>query len=270
MSEILFDRTATLIFGVKNTVVNDPGRQVTNLRMAFKIEKTSESFPNKAEIRVWNMSESSRSLAERQQLKLFFEAGYGGKNRGLFVGSGGRVLSRREGPDIITEFEYGDGETEFQNAKLDFSFNPGTSVKEVFSKLTETIGLPLGEQKGIKDETFLSGLTLSGPVRDHLDNLTERQNLEWSIQDGEVQIIPKGDTITGEDVFLTPETGLIGSPKKKDKGLEITSLLIPEIRPGRKLKLESEFLKGIYRILKVTHQGDTHGKEWYSVTEVEL
>lgn len=262
---LLFDRRVSLTFGLPG----ETGTKIDSLRIAFKIEKTSEPFPNKAEIRVWNMKESSRSLAERSGLALFLDAGYVSNTKGIFVGTDGRVLSSREGADIITTFEYGDGEKEFQTKTFDKSFSPSTPIRSIFSSVIEALGLSEGDTSGIKDETLLSGLTLSGPVRNHLDTLTARQGLEWSIQDGALQIIKRGGTVLNGIVELGAGTGLIGSPKKKDKGLEVTSLLMPELVPGRTLQLNSRFLQGDYRILKVTHQGDTHGREWYSICEIE-
>lgn len=261
----LFNRKIALTFGLPG----ETGTLIDSLRIAFKVEKTSESIPNKAEIRVWNMKESSRSLAEREDLALFLDAGYEASTKGIFVGTRGRVSSSLEGSDIITTFEYGDGEKEFQTVNFDKSFSPGTSVRSVFSAVANAMGLPLGDTSSIKEETLLSGLTLSGPARNHLSALTARQDLEWSIQDGTLQIIQKGGSVQSEAILLSSSTGLIGAPKRKDKGLELTSLLMPEFAPGRIVTLESKQIKGTFRILKVIHQGDTHGKEWFSLLEVE-
>jgi hypothetical protein len=264
MIESLFDRTAELTFGMKGVL----GRSYTDLRLVFKIEKSISPQPNKATIQVYNLTKDSRGMAEQQGVLVFLKAGYGGQNEGLFVGNAARVLSREEGTEIITEFECGDGEKEYQESTLDQSFAPGTPVNVVFESLAQALKVTRGQMLGIKPETYLNGLTLSGSVRDHLDMLTAKQDLEWSIQDGALQITPRDVPTLDTAVLLTPSTGLIGTPRKKDKGLEIVSLLQPGIRPGRLIAVESDFIKGVFRCLRVVHQGDTHGKEWYSTVEV--
>jgi hypothetical protein len=79
-------------------------------------------------------------------------------------------------------------------------------------------------------------------------------------------------------VVVTSETGLIGSPGrlKSDKqntaketgdGVEFQCLLNPKIKPGRLIKLESIGIKGTFKTVKVTHEGDNQGGSWLSKVE---
>jgi hypothetical protein len=85
----------------------------------------------------------------------------------------------------------------------------------------------------------------------------------------------------GEGQFvLGPASGLIGSPQygtqdAKDRKLGRSprlvakSLLQPLLSCGSAVKIDSEAYRiANYRVEKVTHTGDTHGKDWY--TSVEL
>lgn len=264
MSEVLFGRGARLVVGKPG----EDGIEVEDLRIRFKVEKSLESVPNKAEIAVYNLSASNRARAEAPGNIISLDAGYGGLLKNVFVGDVSRSLSRHDGTDWITEFESGDGEKAYTDSVVDISFGAGSTVGQVVDKLSAALGLPISAKVGLKDSVFKNGFVASGPVRTLLDQLTLNQELEWSIQDGALQILPVKTTTQGEAFILSPASGLLGSPRKKDAGLEVRSLLIPEIKPGRALVVESAAVKGVYKIRKVTAQGDTHGADWYTIAEV--
>ena len=304
MSDILFDRKYALLIGPKYSGrENDPnGIKIEGLRVTFKCEKNLEKNPNAITLEVYNLSKDSRSLLEENSTRdlatgevtkwdpkthpptIIFNAGYAQNIKNLFVGNTARVVTKRVGTDIITTIEAGDGEEAFAKARLDKSFAPGTKVNDVLTNIKAALGLDKGQEKGIdlKDQ-FLNGMTLSGPARNHLDMITERQGLEWSIQNNQLQIIPRGVYTDEEVILLNSETGLIGTPtktkiinkslvkgadgKEVESGVTCTALLNAEIKPGRRIKIESEFINGVFRVQKVTHSGDTHSNNWYSEIE---
>lgn len=277
-SQELFDRIAVLNFGLEGVKGQSFASRIYSedpqdtgspgFRIGFKIEKDTSSTINKAEIRIYNLSSNSRSLAENPNNVVELFAGYGKEPKLLFRGNPARVISSIGGPDSITTFEVGDGLKSFQNSRVDVSFKQGTPSKDIFQTLTNAMGLARGEQKGIPEKSFPSGLSLSGPVRDHMNYLTGKLDLEWSVQNGAVQILPKGKATDQAAFFLSAETGLIGSPNKKDKGLEVVSLLQPDINPGRTVEVQSKFVNGQFRVEKVAHEGDTADMAWFTRIEI--
>lgn len=265
MANELFGRQARVVFGP----IGENGKKVTDLRMRFKVEKTSASSPNKATIDVFNMSQDSRTLSERAGNIITLDAGYQEQLEQVFIGDVARASTKEEGSDFITTFECGDGESAYQNKTTDISFSAGANLPDVLTTLTRNFGLSQGEQSGIPNKSFLNGFVASGPIRSILDGLMDGNDLEWSIQDNQLQIIKKKSTTQEEAIVLKSDSGLIGSPVKKDKGIEVKSLLQPKFKPGRAVVIESKFIKGVFRILKVTHEGDTHDRNWYSSLEVE-
>jgi hypothetical protein len=277
-SQELFDRFAVLNFGLEGAKGQsyasriysqdpaDPG--APGFRIGFKVEKDSSATVNKAEIRIYNLTSNSRGLAENPKNVVELFAGYGKEPKLIFRGNPSRVISSVGGPDSVTTFEVGDGLKSFQNSRVDVSFKQGTPVADVFQTLTNAMGLARGEQKDIPQKAFPGGLSLSGPVRDHMNYLTGKLDLEWSIQNGAVQILPKGKSTSQAAFLLSSETGLIGSPNKKDKGLEVVSLLQPEINPGRIVEIKSKFVNGQFRVEKVSHEGDTADTAWFTRIEI--
>ncbi len=123
---------------------------------------------------------------------------------------------------------------------------------------------------GTLDEVvYEGGFVAAGQVSDLLDDVVEAAGGRWSIQDGVIQIIGADAPSSGGGVLLKPGTGLIGSPERKDDGIQVKSLLRPELRPGRLFKIESRFISGWYRVEKSTHTASSDGLKWMTAIEAE-
>lgn len=54
-----------------------------------------------------------------------------------------------------------------------------------------------------------------------------------------MQMVPARGYLPGEAVVLSAGTGLIGTPKANDKGIEIKCLLNPRLRIGGRVRLDN-------------------------------
>jgi hypothetical protein len=277
----LFGRVVQVSVGQRG----QPATLIEGLRIVFKIEKTLEKTPNNATIDIYNLSEKTRALFEEKNAAIRLTAGYEGSAKDIFIGDIAVATTKRAGPDLITSIEAADGMLSYQTKEADLSFAPGAKVGTILDQLTSAFGLTKGEIQGVNlNDQYLNGATFSGKVRDHIDTVIGKQpDLAWSIQDNQLQILPKSKGSTRQAVLLTPETGLVGSPfkrvvvnvdiakkkegKEQETGGTIKSLLNPELVPGRLVRVEAQFLKATQKIEKVTHQGDTHGVSFYSDVE---
>lgn len=264
MSNELFNRKASFTFGLPGKL----GKSFDGFRIKFKIIKTSDSSPNKSNIQIYNMTKETRALTEKKGLVFILKAGYETSEEKIFSGDVARAITELDGPDYVTTFEAGDGEKAFQTARLEKSFQEGSDIKDIFAEVIGSLGQTIKDVTSIKSQKINNGVTLSGLSRNHMNELAEKHGLEWSIQDGGVQVLEKNKSTKETAILLNSNTGLIGVPKKKEDGsIDVVSLLQPKIKPGRLIKIESNFLTGEYVCRKVTHVGDTHGQEWYSQIE---
>lgn len=277
----LYGRTVQVTVGVRG----QPGTLVEKLRTTFKIEKNLEKTPNNSIIEIYNLSAHTRALFEAKNMAVRVTAGYGDQAKDIFIGDIATVVTKRTGADIITSIEAGDGLLAYQNQEADLSFAPGAKVGSVLDQLIGSFGLIKGEVQGLDlSSTYLNGVSFSGKVHNHLDTLVGKtQGLGWSIQDGQIQILPKKAGTTVPAVLLSPSTGLVGSPFKRvvlnqdiakktdgrdaENGVQVKSLLNPDLNPGRLIVVQAQFVSGTFKILKVVHEGDTHGKTYYSDVE---
>ena len=93
--------------------------------------------------------------------------------------------------------------------------------------------------------------------------------MQWSVQDETLQVTKTGKPTDEAAILLNKETGLVDVPSKTDKGVQFSSLLQPRIRPGRRIKIESQAIKGEFTVTKVTHRGESHFGEHRSDCEAK-
>lgn len=267
---LIFNRAAELIVGVPGQV----GRDFSNLRIQFQIEKTSESNSNTSRIVIFNLNKENRAFCEQVNLDCFLSAGYAPIGQeplieSIFQGDikKGKVENKLSGSDWQTRFEVGDGERALVETKFNKSFAKGANLQAMIEEVSKSLGKPLSTIKGIQNKVFKNGVTLSGSAKDILDGLTVEGGVEWSVQDNEIIVLPP--TIDdGQGSFLiSRDTGMIGSPIKREKGVEFVVALNPKLRPGKKVRLQSKYLEGDFRIRKVVHDGDTLEGPWETKVE---
>lgn len=262
----LYDRIASLQV---DTLV------LTGLRFAFKVERTLRPRPGKAEVRVFNLTSSHRDqLDSLDGVATVLDAGYAATGTAtLFSGTLRRVSHERLGGNTwVTKIEGEDGGRQRRTARTLRSFRPGTPLRTVFLALAQDFGVGTGNTSQATasaaldsvGNTVVTGTTLRGGVAEELDRLCGGAGLEWSIQNGALQILPIGASLSGQAIVLSPASGLIGSPTKEQRGrVKFRSLINPEIVPGKQVQLQSRIVSGAYRVDKCSWSGDTEGQEWY-------
>ncbi len=270
----LFKRVAEV------TVETAPGRGVgiTGLRVQFKVTKTLRPEPNTAEVTITNLSAETRRQVQPAGSLVTLVAGYDGATKQLFQGDMRLGNHTRQGTEWVTRLEAGDGEKEVRQSKVVESFQAGARKEAVVKRLLETMKLNVRDavatvaKKGLAAGAaeFAKGVSISGNTAKELTRILDGMGLSWSIQDGKVEILAKGDLV-GDAVFLSPATGLVGTPEIGEKGyVKVRSLLNPLIRPGVGIVLDTEVIKGTFRVEKAEYRGDTHGLDWYVDVEAEV
>ncbi|WP_246160289.1 baseplate hub protein [Aureimonas fodinaquatilis] len=260
------------------------------MRVAFNIAKDISGNANTAEIEIWNLAEGNRNAVGKELDLVTLEAGYmppagisamgtlpftsGGaqteasassSNVGIiFKGVLRDVRHRREGADIITTLSCGDGVKALRNAFLSKTYPAGTRVGTVIDDLYkefEKDGIDRGEWKGLDDlPPFRRPYSVCSSCTQEMDRISRQNKLYWSLQNEALEIVP-GNGYIEAAAFLSPSTGLIGTPTITDNGVQVEALLNPEIRPNRKVVIESQTLSmnaegGAYRVSEVVYTGD--------------
>jgi len=289
----LWNRSAAVSFGPRGK--KNEGVKISGLRISFEVTKTSESTPNTAKISIYNLSPAHRALLETEEdLGVILEAGYGGNLEELFAGDIRRAVTQQQtvvnkpesltviivnqGPDRVTTIEAASGQIAVDTVNFDKSYAAGQSTISILSDVIKSLGsvdiqdaLNFLKSGSVTDKIAQAGMALSGMATRHIDKLVDVLDLEWSIQDNSLQILPKGKQTMEEAVLLTPETGLIGSPVWKKGGIEFTALINPKVRPGRAvaITIEEKQYTGFFRVWRADFSGDTHEQNWYVKAEAK-
>lgn len=271
VSSYLFNRAYALTLQPAGFVATVAQQFSNQLRVEFDIIKNSFSTSNKSTIKIYNLSSDSRSKYTKGSL-LILKAGYATTIDTIFRGvCTGRVMNERKGADIITSFEFGDSEKEIFYTYFSQSYPALTPVIRVVNDLVQAMGVTLGSVSGIPETAIYSkGFTACGNVKKYLDNIAKTYNLQWSIQNGALQILPKGAALLQSAVVISKGTGLIGIPSQGNGGDNITtftSLLNPKLVPNSLVSLVSDNFTGIFTIKNAKFEGDTHGNKWQTVCE---
>lgn len=239
--------------------VGKPGRRglsVEGLRVSFDVERSLSSDPNKATIAVYNPAPATVKAFQEPGAVVRLLAGYD-EPALVFVGDVDRAHRRDQGVDRVLVVEAQDGGRRFRESVISQTFPPGATLRDIVDAVAETLSIPRGTVRGVPRVTYAEGLTVTGRSADVLSALLRQGGIKWSVQDGELTILAPGESTPETVPLLSPETGLVGSPEAGEDTLDLTALLTPEIRPGRRFRLVSRDYDGIYRAERVQHIGDS-------------
>lgn len=282
----LFDRGYKLIVGDK-----DGGNAIefTDLQIVFDVEKSNEVHADKCNVSIYNVSPDSikNFLIEDNIVELY--AGYGTELGLIFMGQIDIVSTELNGADIVVKMTFSDGRVSMVETNVDKHFPAGSTLDTVLRSLSSTLGFAYSSNNGTYPAgtgltyVYPRGITVSGNVKQWIDTTIKGHDIHYFVSNKVAYAVPV-NAPTGSEVanVFTPETGLIGSPNKKNvtskinkkkkskdvrEGIEFRALLASDVAIGTLVKVESKFVDGLYQVTKVKHYGDYRGDSWFSDIE---
>lgn len=287
MTDRLFRRTARVTCWRENIPDNPtqfsvnqlPGPiEITDLRIQFHVRRDLSKHPNACDITITNLSTDTRHNLETKPLNVQLEAGYDGVPRLLFVGDLRFGMTKLQGPNWETLLQLGDGDCHHRWSRVSKTYPANTSVRTMIKDAVASMGLTmpanLASDKTL-DEQVAYGDVAHGPVRDRLVGLLAPYGYTPSLQNGKLVVLADNQITNIAPVAIDEEHGMIGTPEfgsppksGKPPHMHVKMLLYPELSPGQLVNLTSKVKSGTFRIEKVDHHGDTHGRPWE--TEIEI
>lgn len=258
--------------GALSAIEKSLGFDLSNLDCTFKAKKNLKAEPNTCQVKLYNLApETRRVLETTKKLVMRLEAGYPHSVAQLFLGEVRSAHTTREASDFVTEITTGDSEKEMGTARINLSIGPKVPASVALNAIAQALGVGLGNvstmaaKLAAKGAAFFGpGTAISGNAARAMTDFCRSADLEWSIQDGVIQILDRGTALNEQAVYLSPDTGLVGSPSVDHKGIvTATAFIQPDLRPGRKVQFDSLGFKGGYKIEDCEYTGDTAGTEWY-------
>lgn len=278
-----------VLFGRKYRVivsdVNGVGIDVSELRCTFQIEKSISETPNYAEIVLYNLSAQTENSIIKEGAKVILEAGYQNPQYGLIFS--GDIVQPLRGKEDNTTYTLTlisqDGDLFYNKGIINASFRAGQTTRNILENMTKQCSnaLELGQISDNLSQTALPrGKALFGLTRDYFRQMAKSEQAAFYINNNKIDFVKAMDLPTNEVIKLNGKSGLIGMPEQTEEGIQATCLLNPlldlnkmvsiDLRSIQRQKVDKENgIKniegsGIFKIIKLTHKGDTRGDEWYT------
>lgn len=247
---------------------------LSRLRITFRVKSSLKPEPNTADVSVYNLNADHRSQLEvAGPLVMRLEVGYGQDTHQIFLGEVRTCFTEVEGTNKITKFSSGDGEQAVLGTRIRVTYGNQVQIGTCINDIAKALGVGTGnldyavsqlQSRGLTT-IYPRGIALSGNAWRELITICRSCGLEATIQDGALLILEQGQALQGAAVRLAKDSGLEGSPTADNDGtVNAVARLIPELRPGCKVQLESLSVgRGVFRIFDAEYTGDTHGSDWH-------
>jgi hypothetical protein len=255
-------------------------------RIKFKVEKHLLKIPNQAEVTLTNLSSISRENLTGGPAKIRLEAGYDDTPRLLFIGDVRFASPEHTGTEWDVKLQIADGGRAYAEARHNRSYATGTPMATIIGDLCKAFGTSLPANIPTMPELqtrAATGEVVTGWAADELSRLLAPFGMEWSFQNGHMQIMRSDEIVPGVLRVISQDSGMIGAPavdppkiraprkrghrsgraaELKVPKLKIKHELYPELIPGERIQVHSRSINGEFRIDSVVHEGDLWGSDW--------
>lgn len=263
------------------SVVETSTIDISKLRCMFYCEKSTTDTPNYSQITVYNPSQATINAVKAGDT-VILEAGYENGNYGMiFTGQIVQPLIQKEGgTDIALVLIVQDG---------DVYLNSSFTIKTVGKSATQADIVEACMDKSITKGIITEALSqtqlprarvLFGKAADYIRKIAKGNQSQMFVEDGVLHIVAASDYDDKTAVELNPTTGLIGMPSQTDDGVSGQCLINPSIKLNTLVYINQRLVQqkqvaegatsaadvnadGVYRIVKLVYEGDTHGDTWY-------
>jgi hypothetical protein len=263
---------------------NGEGFKIDGLKIAFSIEKTDSTEPNKGKVQIYNLSKETSGKVTVAGNHITLKAGYEDETVAAILF--GDVLSgdrHRDGSDYITELEVFDSRAAVMSSQVSVSYAKETEASTVIQAFLDAIGKPYkGADLIPSGEKYPHGYAFIGMATDGLRDVLNRFDLTYTMQNEMLYILKPGEAADNTGLKLTFGTGLLTNPQpvsdktgKDDEEAEasnrwkFSTMLFPELNPGAACKVESETLNGDVVVKKAVSSGDNWDSDFRIDIEAE-
>lgn len=243
------------------------------LHISFSVQKQELESSNTAKVQVWNLNKQNLATLEAENCFLLLKAGYGNTLPVILSGTVSHTSTRKDGSDMLTEIEVVDGLVEVRDTWVSMSYAGLVNTKKILDDTAAQMGLTVVYSYNATFADIPNGFSFVGQAKNALSKACAVSGLEWSIQNGVLQIKKPGDVMNREVYVIGPETGLIEIPErvqisssddsgKSQMGYDLVYLLNGAIGVGDYVQVQSKYLTGFFRVYSLEIDGDNLSGAW--------
>jgi hypothetical protein len=276
---------------IGGTVAN--GIDLSQLRITFHVRQFDYNVPNTATIRVYNLNDATALRIQKEFQYVTLQAGYDGGNYGqIFQGT---IKQFKKGRiDAITTFLEmfcSDGDQAYNFGTINTAVAAGQTYQQQLQTIQQALDpyltnkqiaqIPLSANTG--GLTLPRGRVLFGLAAARMNDVALSTQCSYKIVNGQIIFTSLTGFDPGAVIQLDVTTGLVLVPEATDNGIEVTALLNPAIRCGRRVQINNKDINttqltqagqgalpllpfpasvtadGFYRVIVADHEGDSRG-----------
>jgi hypothetical protein len=250
------------------------GFQTGDLHISFSVSRSEDKSGNSATLEIWNLNPDHQELITQKDCFVKLDAGYEDSELiTIFTGYVTYGDGELDGADWKTSLELVDGRVPVRDTFQSKSYSGATNTKKVIDDVGAAMGFPVEFGDGVQFKDLPSGYSFVGQAAKSLDKACAASDLEWYVDNDTLHIKAKGKPKNRQVYEISPETGLIGYPKKVTKsgesdedkdvvGYEVTYFLNAAIGVGDYVYLNSKVTKGYFRVQSLKIDGDNLSGDW--------
>ncbi|MGI6014370.1 MAG: phage protein [Oscillospiraceae bacterium] len=231
------------------------------LDVEFDIPFDDDMEPNEAEIRVYNLSDSTIRQLKKDAV-ITVEAGYKGDTGVIFRGYISTVKTAYNGADKETAITAIDDIAEHTVESI--AYAEYTKASYILKDLIDRTGIPVAVFKIRRDHTYEDSQTVDGDLFENIRTYAEVCGISVYVSRGKIyaRYIKEGDNLNFD---LSAETGMIDYPTAYTEevtaedytdiidGYEVEMLLQHRMCAGAIVKLTSRIANGTFRVCSGQH-----------------
>ena len=253
-------------------------------RVAFNVVISPDGLQALANITIYGLGRESRQAVYEQYDRVKLSAGYIENVALIFDGVIQNVAVGRDGAETFVTMYCRSTGREWEDAYINRTWGGRTPAVDVIRGVAQTFGYQV-ELVGNFDDLppLINGETLSMSSKQAMRMLSKRYGFSWVVRNFQV-IIARLDEYTEETWDISADTGMVGSPQIRERGIDVRVKMNPRINPFDRMLVTNATSEltfnnptaayfpdtigtGEYGIRTVTHAGDFYGDSWDTYLE---
>lgn len=245
------------------------GLTIRGLHIEFDVRQNSDGTPPSADITIYNLQRSTAAAISERGGPLILSGGYVQTAAILYEGVVDHVRHSRQETETLTRLTAG-GEltapgspvvTGKLGGHVSLSYSVPTAIRSIVRDICAELALRIGPLDAIDPDAKHPNYVYNGPADGALGIAAYFADCAWYEEDGVIRfraLSATGATVQADGIttHISPQSGLIGTPRVTDEGVDIVLLLDPRQKVGGRVALRSDTDTGTYVVTEVRHTGD--------------
>lgn len=268
---INLDLQETILIGDENWQKEEGWVYPNLLTINLDVNRNTFAASNECHLQIYNLNKSKRQQMYHDRYRpdkvIFLEilAGYGQNLSLIFRGKVLQSYSYMQGNDMITDIEALDiGFMSYIKDGRNINYTSmtleaGTSKKEAIERIQADMeeGSQIGAIGSIGNVTYQTPVSFLGNSIFTLDTITGGHIF---VDLGKINVLSDKEVIDiGQVPVINAETGLLGTPMRREGQLEVDILFEPSYIVGQAVALETatgvQEFNGVFKVIGVHHTG---------------